>query len=52
MKSSARPAIAGSRLSKYGFLRLRPPASMGRTWNMTMTGLLASHEKTAAMPGM
>jgi len=25
---------------------------MGRTWNMTMTGLLASHEKTAAMPGM
>ncbi len=38
--------------SFHVFLRLRPPAPMGRMWNMTMTGLLMSHRRMAAMPGM
>jgi hypothetical protein len=38
-------------VSFHVFLRLRPPA-VGRMWNMTMTGLLQSHRKMAAMPGM
>lgn len=38
-------------VSFHVFLRLRPPARMGRMWNMTMTGLLLSHRRMTAMPG-
>lgn len=39
-------------VSAHVFLRLRPPAPMGRMWNMMMTGLLMSHRRMETMPGM
>lgn len=42
----------GHPVSAHVFLRLRPPAPMGRMWNMTMTGLLTSHHRMDTMPGM